>query len=206
MSNANQPVWHAPAVARDQRWAHHGVHGATVWLTGLSGSGKSTIADALSIALLEQSVLAYVLDADNLRHGLNANLGYSDVDRSENVRRVGEVAQLFADAGIVAIVPIISPFANDRARIRVAHAGAGLDFVEVHVATSLAECEKRDTKGLYAKVRAGNMQGVSGVDAPYEVPQSPDIVVATSGETVPESVGRIVDHLRELGVLGTHDH
>jgi len=206
MNNANQPVWHEPAVARDQRWRHHQLHGATLWLTGLSGSGKSTIADAVARELLDAAVLAYVLDADNLRHGLNANLGFSDADRSENVRRVGEVAQLFADTGIVAIVPIISPFAADRARVRVAHAGSGLDFVEVHVATSLAECEKRDTKGLYAKVRAGEMRGVSGVDAPYEVPQSPDLVVATAGETVPESVGRIVDHLRELGVLGAQDH
>jgi bifunctional enzyme CysN/CysC len=182
------------------------VHGATVWLTGLSGSGKSTIADALSRELLQLSVLAYVLDADNLRHGLNANLGYSDADRTENVRRVGEVARLFADAGVVTIVPIISPFAADRARIRVAHEGAGLDFVEVHVATSLAECERRDTKGLYAKVRKGEMHGLSGVDAPYEAPTSPELVVARDGESVTESVRRVLEHLRQLGVLGAHDH
>lgn len=200
----NTPVWHEPAVARGQRWAHHRVHGATVWLTGLSGSGKSTIADALSLELLKASVLAYVLDADNLRHGLNANLGYSDADRSENVRRVGEVARLFADAGVVAIVPIISPFAADRARVRVAHEGAGLDFVEVHVAASLAECERRDTKGLYAKVRSGEIRGVSGVDAPYEAPTSPELVVARDGESVTESVGRVLEQLRQLGVLGAH--
>lgn len=200
----NAPVWHEPAVARGKRWAHHRVHGATVWLTGLSGSGKSTIADALSLELLKASVLAYVLDADNLRHGLNANLGYSDADRSENVRRVGEVARLFADAGVVAIVPIISPFAADRARVRIAHGGVGLDFVEVHVATSLAECERRDTKGLYAKVRKGELRGVSGVDAPYEAPTSPDLVVARDGESVTESVGRVLEQLRQLGVLGAH--
>jgi bifunctional enzyme CysN/CysC len=200
----NAPVWHEPAVARGQRWAHHRVHGATVWLTGLSGSGKSTIADALSLELLKASVLAYVLDADNLRHGLNANLGYSDADRSENVRRVGEVARLFADAGVVAIVPIISPFAADRARVRIAHGVVGLDFVEVHVATSLAECERRDTKGLYAKVRKGELRGVSGVDAPYEAPTSPDLVVARDGESVTESVGRVLEQLRQLGVLGAH--
>ena len=200
----NAPVWHEPAVARGQRWAHHRVHGVTVWLTGLSGSGKSTIADALSLELLKASVLAYVLDADNLRHGLNANLGYSDADRSENVRRVGEVARLFADAGVVAIVPIISPFAADRARVRIAHEGVGLDFVEVHVATSLAECERRDTKGLYAKVRNGEIRGVSGVDAPYEAPTSPDLVVARDGEKVTESVGRVLEQLRQLGVLGAH--
>lgn len=198
----NTPVWHEPAVSRSQRWAHHHVRGATVWLTGLSGSGKSTIADALSRELLQASVIAYVLDADNLRHGLNANLGYSDADRSENVRRVGEVARLFADAGVVAVVPIISPFAADRARVRIAHEGAGLDFVEIHVATSLAECERRDTKGLYAKVRSGEMRGVSGVDAPYEAPVSPDLVVARDGESVTESVGRVLQLLRQLGVLG----
>ena len=202
----NTPVWHEPAVARDQRWSHHRVHGATVWLTGLSGSGKSTIADAISRELLQLSVFAYVLDADNLRHGLNANLGYSDADRTENVRRVGEVARLFADAGVVTIVPIISPFAADRARIRVAHEGAGLDFVEVHVATSLAECERRDTQGLYAKVRKDEMHGLSGVDAPYEAPTSPELVVARDGESVTESVRRVLEHLRQLGVLGAHDH
>lgn len=201
MTQPNQPVWHEPVVSRDQRWAHHRLRGATVWLTGLSGSGKSTIADGVARELLAVNALAYVLDADNLRHGLNANLGFSDVDRSENVRRVGEVAKLFADAGVVAIVPIISPFAADRSRVRVAHEATGLDFIEVHVATSLAECERRDTKGLYAKVRTGEMRGVSGVDAPYEAPTAPDLVVAHDGEGVTESVRRVVEHLRQLGVL-----
>ncbi len=199
----NQPVWHEPAVSRDQRWAHHHLRGATVWLTGLSGSGKSTIADGVARELLASSVLAYVLDADNLRHGLNANLGYSDADRSENVRRVGEVARLFADAGVVAIVPIISPFAADRARVRVAHETVGLDFVEVHVATALAECERRDTKGLYKRVRSGEVRGVSGVDAPYESPTAPDLVVGAEGESVTESVRLVVEHLRHSGVLGS---
>jgi bifunctional enzyme CysN/CysC len=146
-----------------------------------------------------------VLDADNLRHGLTANLGFSDADRSENVRRVGEAAKLFADAGVVAVVPIISPFATDRSRVRVAHEAAGLDFVEVHVATTLAECERRDTKGLYAKVRAGEMRGVSGVDAPYEAPTAADLVVAHDSESVTESVRRVVEHLRQLGVLGSRN-
>jgi len=206
MSQPNQPVWHEPAVSRDRRWAHHHLRGATVWLTGLSGSGKSTIADGVASELLEASVHAYVLDADNLRHGLNANLGFSNADRSENVRRVGEVARLFADAGLVALVPIISPFAADRSRVRVNHEASGLDFIEVHVATSLSECERRDTKGLYAKVRSGQTTGLSGVDAPYEAPAAPEIVVGTEGETVAESVRRVVEHLRQLGVLGSrHD-
>ncbi|MFZ9290648.1 MAG: adenylyl-sulfate kinase [Ilumatobacteraceae bacterium] len=195
MTQPNQPVWHEPAVSRDQRWTHHQLRGATVWLTGLSGSGKSTIADGVARELLAADVLAYVLDADNLRHGLNANLGFSDADRSENVRRVGEVAKLFADAGVVAVVPIISPFAADRARVRVAHEAAGLDFVEVHVAT----------KGFYAKVRAGEMRGVSGVDAPYEAPTAADLMVAHDGESVTESVRRVVEHLRQLGVLGSRN-
>jgi bifunctional enzyme CysN/CysC len=205
MSQPNQPVWHEPSVSRDKRWAHHHLRGVTVWLTGLSGSGKSTIADGVASKLLEASVLAYVLDADNLRHGLNSNLGYSDADRSENVRRVGEVARLFADTGVVALVPIISPFAADRSRVRVAHETSGLDFVEVHVATSLSECERRDTKGLYAKVRSGSATGVSGVDAPYEAPTAPDLVVGVNGETVAESVRRVVEHLRQLGVLGSRN-
>ena len=199
----NQPIWHEPAVARDQRWSHHHLHGATLWLTGLSGSGKSTIADGVARELLDASVIAYVLDAGNVRHGLNSNLGYSDDDRSENVRCVGEVARLFADAGIVAIVPIISPFAADRARVRVAHETAGLSFIEVHVATSLAECERRDTKGLYKKVRNGEIHGVSGVDAPYEAPTAPDLVVGGEGESVTESVRRVVEQLRQSGVLGS---
>jgi bifunctional enzyme CysN/CysC len=199
----NKPVWHEPAVSRDQRWVRHHLRGATVWLTGLSGSGKSTIADGVARELLAASVLAYVLDADNLRHGLNANLGFSDEDRSENVRRVGEVARLFADAGVIAIVPIISPFAADRARVRVAHETTGLDFVEVHVATTLAECERRDTKGLYKRVRAGEVRGVSGVDAPYELPTAPDLVVGAEGESVTESVRLVVEHLRASGVLGS---
>ncbi|MFZ9730494.1 MAG: adenylyl-sulfate kinase [Ilumatobacteraceae bacterium] len=192
-------------MSRDKRWAHHRLRGVTVWLTGLSGSGKSTVADGVAARLLEASVLAYVLDADNLRHGLNSNLGYSDADRSENVRRVGEVAKLFADTGVVALVPIISPFAADRSRVRVAHETSGLDFVEVHVATPLVECERRDTKGLYAKVRSGHASGVSGVDAPYEAPTAPDLVVGLNGETVAESVRRVVEHLRQLGVFGSRN-
>lgn len=199
----NQPVWHEPAIPREARWSRHHLHGATLWLTGLSGSGKSTIADGVARHLLDASVVAYVLDADNLRLGLNSNLGYSDVDRSENVRRVGEVARLFADAGVVAIVPIISPFAADRSRVRAAHDAAGLGFLEVHVATSLAECERRDTKGLYKKVRAGVIKGVSGVDAPYEPPTSPDLVVGAEDESVTDSVRRVVEHLRRSGVLGS---
>ena len=197
----NVPVWHEPAVRRDERWERHGLHGATVWLTGLSGSGKSTVANALAGELLQRGSLTYVLDADNLRHGLNSNLGYTDADRTENVRRVGEVARLFADAGLIAVVPIISPFARDRRAVRIAHEGDGLAFIEVHVATPRERCEERDTKGLYAKVRRGEMTGVSGVDAPYEEPTNPEIVVGRGDETVAVSTVRILTYLRTLGII-----
>jgi bifunctional enzyme CysN/CysC len=151
--------------------------GATVWFTGLSGSGKSTIANAVAERLLEIGRPAYVLDGDNLRHGLNADLGFSAADRAENVRRVGEVARLMADAGLVVLVPVISPYRADRDRVRTAHDVAGLRFVEIFVDTPLELCEQRDPKGLYAKARAGEVTGMTGIDDPYEPPRSPELVV-----------------------------
>jgi bifunctional enzyme CysN/CysC len=152
--------------------------GATVWFTGLSGSGKSTIANAVAERLLEIGRPAYVLDGDNLRHGLNADLGFSAADRAENVRRVGEVARLMADAGLVVLVPVISPYRADRDRVRTAHDAAGLRFVEIFVDTPLELCEQRDPKGLYAKARAGEVTGMTGIDDPYEPPLTPELVVA----------------------------
>jgi bifunctional enzyme CysN/CysC len=190
-----KPVWHEPLVNRTQRWNKHGLSGATVWLTGLSGSGKSTIANELARELLNTSRLAYILDADNLRHGLSAGLGYSDDDRAENIRRVAEVACLFADSGIVAIVPIISPFIASRDHARKIHQDNELRFVEVHVATPIEECERRDTKGLYSKVRSGEMTGLSGVDSVYEPPRSPEITVGANNETLEQSVAMIMAKL-----------
>jgi bifunctional enzyme CysN/CysC len=190
-----KPVWHEPLVSRTQRWNKHGLSGATVWLTGLSGSGKSTIANELARELLNTSRLAYILDADNLRHGLSAGLGYSDDDRAENIRRVAEVACLFADSGIVAIVPIISPFIASREHARKIHQDNELRFVEVHVATPIEECERRDTKGLYSKVRSGEMTGLSGVDSVYEPPKSPEITVGANNETLEQSVAMIMAKL-----------
>ena len=184
-------VWHEPLVARSARWERLGVRGGTVWLTGLSGSGKSTIGHALDARLTSDGVPATVLDADNLRHGLNADLGFTDADRTENVRRTAEVARLFADAGTLAIVPIISPFAAGRDAARAMHGRDGLDFWEVWVATPLDECERRDTKGLYAKARAGELHGLSGLDAPYEAPTRPDLVLG-HGESVDEAVSALV--------------
>ncbi|GDX34268.1 hypothetical protein LBMAG16_10990 [Actinomycetes bacterium] len=192
----NKPIWHESGVTRSQRWNKHGLAGATVWLTGLSGSGKSTIAIELARELLNTSRLAYILDADNLRLGLNSDLGYSDPDRTENIRRVAEVACLFADSGTVAIVPIISPFIASREHARKLHTEKNLQFIEVHVATPVDECERRDTKGLYAKVRSGQMTGLSGVDSPYEAPKSPDVIVGQDNETLQESVRLILKKLQ----------
>jgi bifunctional enzyme CysN/CysC len=172
-------VWHDGEVARDQR-LHRG---ATVWFTGLSGSGKSTVAAACERVLLDRGRPGYLLDGDNLRHGLNGDLGFSADDRSENVRRVGEVARLFADAGLVALVPLISPYRADRERARAAHVAAGAPFFEVHVATPIEVCEQRDPKGLYAKARAGEIKGFTGIDDPYEPPEHPDLVLTPASGT-----------------------
>ena len=190
-----KPVWHEPLISRTHRWNKHGLSGATVWLTGLSGSGKSTIANELARELLNTSRLAYILDADNLRHGLNTGLGFSDTDRAENIRRVAEVACLFADSGIVAIVPIISPFIASREHARKIHTENNLCFIEVHVATPVDECERRDTKGLYAKVRNGEMKGLSGVDSVYESPKSPEVLVGANKESLEQSVAMIMAKL-----------
>ena len=194
-NSANQPVWHEPQVGRDQLWNRHGFHGMTVWLTGLSGSGKSTIAHELARQLTERGNYAYVLDADNVRHGLNSDLGFSDDDRAENVRRMAEVAKLFASAGAITIVPIISPFASGRQFARLIHASEKLEFIEVFVATPLSECEKRDTKGLYAQVKNGEKIGLSGVNAPYEEPTSPEFVLCKHGETLEACVTELLSDI-----------
>ena len=166
-------VWHDTSVSRSQR----ATQGLTVWLTGLSGSGKSSIAVELERRLVASGRPAYLLDGDNLRHGLNSDLGFSAEDRAENVRRVGAVAGLLADAGVVAIVSLVSPYRADRARAREAHDTAGLPFVEIFVDTPLAVCEARDPKGHYAKARAGELLHFTGIDDPYEAPQSPDLLL-----------------------------
>ncbi len=170
---ADNITWHPGDVAREERPSR----GATVWLTGLSGSGKSTVAAACERLLVDAGRPAYVLDGDNVRHGLNADLGFSAADRTENVRRVGHVARLLADAGVVALVPLISPYRADRDLVRGLHADAGLPFVEVFVDTPIELCEQRDPKGLYAKARAGEITGFTGVDDPYEPPEEPELIL-----------------------------
>jgi len=184
-------TWHAPAVTREQR-ARAGGPGVTVWLTGLPASGKSTIAVALEHALLERGRAAYLLDGDNLRHGLNGDLAFSASDRAENVRRTGEVARLFADAGLVALVSLVSPYAADRARARALHEREGLRFLEVYVNTPLEECERRDPKGLYAKARAGELPGFTGIDDPYEAPEQPELELRPVQQGVGEAVAAVL--------------
>jgi bifunctional enzyme CysN/CysC len=185
-------TWHAGAVSREGRAAVTGGPGMTVWLTGLSGSGKSTVATAVEERLVARGIAAYTLDGDNVRHGLNADLGFSAADRAENVRRVGEVARLMADAGLVVLVPVISPYRKDRDAVRRAHVLAGLSFAEVHVATPLEECETRDPKGLYAKARAGELSGFTGIDDPYEEPLAPEARIG-EGEPLDESIDLVMD-------------
>ncbi len=186
-------VWHRGSVTPPDRAEATGGEGVTVWMTGLSGSGKSTIAYSAEMMLVQAGRAAYVLDGDNLRHGLNSDLGFAAADRSENVRRVGEVARLMADAGLVVLVPVISPFASDRKMVREAHEEAGLAFVEVFVDASLEVCERRDPKGLYARARAGEIEDMTGIDSPYEAPESPDLRLDSEGTSAEKLAAQIVE-------------
>jgi len=194
-------VWHPGDVARVDRWQADHLGGATVWFTGLSGSGKSTVAVAVERLLLQRGQAAYLLDGDNLRHGLNGDLGFDDADREENVRRAGEVARLFADAGVVALVPLISPFRAGRERVRLIHEMADLPFVEVFIDTPIEQCEQRDPKGLYAKARAGELKGFTGIDAPYEAPDDPDLVVTPADGAPLDQAQAVLATLADLGIL-----
>ncbi|MDJ0923752.1 MAG: adenylyl-sulfate kinase [Acidimicrobiia bacterium] len=180
--------WHAGSVDRAQRQSISGTTGCTIWLTGLSGSGKSTIAYHCEAALVSSGRLAYTLDGDNIRHGLNSDLGFSPRDRHENVRRVGEVSRLIADAGVTVLAPLISPYAADRNQVRQIHEIAGLAFYEVHVATPLEVCEQRDQKGLYARARTGELEEFTGISAPYEEPINPDLRIDTAEVNTEEAV------------------
>ena len=181
---------------RAERWNKTSSRGATIWFTGLSGSGKSTVAVAVQQKLIDAGQVSYLLDGDNLRMGLNGDLGFSPADRSENIRRVGEVARLFADAGAVALVPVISPYRADRDLAREIHLGAGLDFHEVFVDTPLDVCEARDPKGLYVKARAGEIKGFTGIDDPYEAPVTPELVVKTAETSVDDACAQVLALLK----------
>jgi adenylyl-sulfate kinase len=170
-------VWQDGIVDRQERWDVLGTRGGTVWFTGLSGSGKSTTAAAVEAQLLAEGRWAYRLDGDNLRHRLCSDLSFDRQDRAENVRRVAETALLFADAGAIALVCLVSPYRADRALVRELHEQAGLDYLEVYVSTSLAECARRDVKGLYARAERGDINDLTGIGAPYEPPTAPDIEI-----------------------------
>jgi bifunctional enzyme CysN/CysC len=197
MSVRANVVWHATAVSREARWAAHGLRGATIWFTGLSGSGKSTIANAVAELLLDAGRPAYLLDGDNLRHGLNGDLGFSAADRAENIRRVAHVARLMADAGLVVLVPVISPYRADREMARGLHAAAGLMFAEVFVDTPLELCEQRDPKGLYAKARAGQLTGMTGIDDPYEPPLAAELRLTPAA--LAEQAAAVLAHIPAPG-------
>ncbi|WIM89934.1 adenylyl-sulfate kinase [Candidatus Mycobacterium wuenschmannii] len=184
--------WHPSALDREHRWQATGQAGATIWFTGLPASGKSTIAVAVERALVESGRTAYLLDGDNLRHGLSDDLGFSPGDRTENIRRVGHLTRLLADAGVVALASLVSPLKSDRETARALNDAAGLPFIEVHVATPLAECEKRDPKGLYKRARSGELKGLTGVDAPYEEPEDADLVLDTAGADTDELAAQVI--------------
>ncbi|KAI5862666.1 adenylylsulfate kinase [Durotheca rogersii] len=203
---ATNITWH-PSLSRSERAAYRGQRGLTLWFTGLSASGKSTVAVALEQHLLHLGVAAYRLDGDNVRFGLNKDLGFSDGDRAENIRRVAEVARLFADAAVVAIASFISPFRADRELARALHAShehdadGPLPFVEVFVDVPLAVAEARDPKGLYRRARAGEVKHFTGIDSPYEPPENPDIVLRTDQASVEDCVAQVVRWLEDRGLI-----
>jgi len=196
-NKATNVVWHEGHVGRQQREELLVQKGVLVWLTGLPSSGKSTIAFTAEHVLVEQGRLAYVLDGDNIRHGLNKNLGFSAEDRAENIRRIGEVGKLFADAGLITLSSFVSPYIQDRDAVRELMAEG--DFIEVFIDTPLELCEERDPKGLYKKARAGEIPNFTGISDPYEPPQNPELVIKTENCTPQEAAVQIIQKLEEMG-------
>lgn len=198
---ATNVYWHSGDVTAEDRYKMLGHKGATLWFTGLSGSGKSTVAVALEQALTARGKLCYRLDGDNVRLGINKNLGFSAEDRSENIRRIGEVSKLFVDTGVIVLSSFISPYRADRDLVRELHAASNMDFVEVFVDCSLEEAEKRDPKGLYKKARAGEIKGFTGIDDPYEAPEAPEVHLNSDKMSLEEEVELLIAELEKRGVL-----
>jgi adenylylsulfate kinase len=198
---ANNITWHEGHVSRQVREKILQQRGCTIWMTGLSASGKSTLAFTLEHALVQRNRLAYVLDGDNIRHGLNRNLGFSAEDREENIRRIGEVAKLFADSGFITMTSFISPYRKDRDIARKIHDEAGLFFMEVFVDAPIEICEERDPKGLYKKARSGELKGFTGIDDPYESPENPELVIKSGELTPQEGAMKILGYLVEKSFL-----
>lgn len=195
MIESTNIVWHESEVTKENRQKVKGHKSAILWFTGLSGSGKSTISVALETALHSKGIHTYRLDGDNVRHGLNKNLGFSPDDRSENIRRIGEVSKLMVDAGLFTLTAFISPYQEDRDQVR--EIVESDEFIEIYVKASLETCEERDPKGLYKKVRLGEIKGFTGIDAPYEEPINPEIIIDTNQLNIVESVNVIVSYLKE---------
>ena len=198
---ATNVTWHKGEVSSTDRRSLLGQRGATLWFTGLSGSGKSTIAVALESALMAQSKLSYRLDGDNIRLGINKNLGFSAADRAENIRRIGEIAKLFNEAGVITLASFISPYRADRDQVRRIHQEMGLVFVEIFVDCDLASAEKRDPKGLYKKARAGEIKNFTGIDDPYEAPVNAEIHLVSDKMSLNDEVNYIMQYLQNLNVL-----
>lgn len=191
-------TWHLGEVDQAKREALNGHKGAVLWFTGLSGSGKSTLANRVEAVLHERGCRTYVMDGDNIRHGLNRNLGFSNEDRSENIRRIGEVSRLFSDAGVLTLTAFISPFRSDRATVREL---IGDRFVEIHVKASVEVCESRDPKGLYKKARAGEIAEFTGISSPYEEPEEAEVVVDTGELSLDDSTAVVIDYLKNEGMI-----
>lgn len=202
---ATNITWHEGHVTREDRQKLLSQKGATIWFTGLSGSGKSTIAFTVEHALVQRGHLAYTLDGDNIRHGLNKNLGFSATDREENIRRIGEVAKLFADAGALTLTSFISPYRKDRDQVRKIHEEAGLSFIEVFVDVPIETCEQRDPKGLYKKARAaladGKPMGFTGIDDPYEAPTKPEVTLRNVNISREDAALQVLKYLEDQGLL-----
>lgn len=199
MKKASNITWHETAISKEKRRNMNGHGSCVLWFTGLSGSGKSTIANAFSYDLYQSRIGEYVLDGDNIRHGLNKDLGFSDADRTENIRRIGEVAKLFVDSGIIVISAFISPFQSDREQVRSLFEEG--EFIEIYVDCPIEECERRDPKQLYAKARKGEIKDFTGIDSPYEAPVKPEIIIHSDKQTIEESVKQIADYLVEKNMI-----
>lgn len=195
---ATNITWHQGDIKREDRERANGHQGAVIWFTGLSASGKSTLAHALENALFEKGCKTYVLDGDNIRHGLNKDLGFSPQDREENIRRIGEVAKLFADAGIIVMTAFISPYRSDREKARKLNPK---NFIEVYVKCNIDICEQRDPKGLYKKAKAGEIPEFTGISAPYEEPENPEIIIDTGQCTVEQAVNFLLTYLNQQGII-----
>lgn len=194
-------VWSESSISAKQREEILGHKPATLWFTGLSGSGKSTLAIATEVALIERGINAYVLDGDNVRHGLNSNLGFSPEDRTENIRRIGEVCNLFCHSGMIVFSAFISPYRADRDSVREKHAAD--EFIEVFIDAPLEVCESRDVKGLYQKARAGEIPEFTGISAPYEAPVNPEITVNTAEHSLEQCIDQVISYLEERGIIPT---